>query len=80
VDAAGLALTHKLFETKLFFGLRRRHTREGYRHELLPYETSRKAVDLFFEKAQSLKICAPAARSQQYLPVDGLTEELPKHP
>ena len=60
-EAAGLALSKKLLEERIFFGIKRLHETDGYRYELFPYETSRKAVDLFFEKAQSLKICAPAA-------------------
>ena len=60
-EAAGLALSKKLLNEKIFFGIKRLHETDGYRYELFPYETSRKAVDLFFEKAQSLKICAPAA-------------------
>ena len=60
-QAAGLALSKKLLDEKIFFGMKRLHATGGYRYELFPYATSRKAVDIFFEKAQSLKISAPAA-------------------
>jgi hypothetical protein len=60
-EAAGLALSKKLLDEKMFFGIKRLHETAGYRYELFPYETSRKAVDIFFEKVQSEHVCAPAA-------------------
>jgi tRNA A37 methylthiotransferase MiaB len=55
-EAAGLALSKKLFDEKNFFGMKRLHATGGYRYELFPYETSRKAIDIFFEKAQSVQV------------------------
>jgi len=59
-DAAGRALSKKLFDEKNFFGMKRLHAPGGYRYELFPYETSRKAIDIFFEKVQSVQVRAPA--------------------
>jgi len=59
-DTAGLALSKKLLDEKMFFGIKRLHGAAGYRYELFPYETSRKAVDIFFEKVHSLEIRVPA--------------------
>ena len=59
-EAAGLALSKKLLYEKIFFGIKRLHETKGYRYEHFPYETSRKAVDIFFEKVHSLEIRVPA--------------------
>lgn len=59
-EAAGLALSKKLLDEHLFFGIQRLHATDGYRYELFPYETSWKAVEIFFEKAHSLDIRVPA--------------------
>ena len=59
-EAAGLALSKTLFDEKIFYGMKRLHETAGYRYGLFPHETSRKAVDIFFEKAHSLEIRVPA--------------------
>lgn len=61
-EEAGWALTVRLLAEKQFFGISRRKktATAGYGYEVFPYETSRKAVEIFLEKAHSLNICAPA--------------------
>jgi len=59
-EAAGLALSKKLIDEKIFYGMKRLHETAGCRYGLFPYETSRKAVDIFFEKVHSLEIRVPA--------------------
>jgi len=59
-EAAGCALSKKLLDEKIFYGMKRLNATEGYRYGLFPHETSRKAVDIFFEKGHSLQVLAPA--------------------
>ncbi|MCX5901492.1 MAG: radical SAM protein, partial [Proteobacteria bacterium] len=63
-EAAGCILSARLLDERLFYGMKRLPSagRTNFCYELFPYETSLKAVDIFFEKAQSLSICAPAAQ------------------
>ena len=51
VIISGLALSKKFLDEKIFFGIKRLHATDGYCYEPFAYETSRKAVDIFFEKA-----------------------------
>ena len=62
-EAAGCILSSRLLEDGIFYGMKRLPSAgpSNFYYEQFPYETSRKAVDIFFEKAQSLKVCAPAA-------------------
>jgi anaerobic magnesium-protoporphyrin IX monomethyl ester cyclase len=61
-EAAGCALSKKLLDEKMFFGIKRLNATAGYRYGLFSYETSRKAIDIFFEKGHSLLVRAPALR------------------
>ena len=59
-EAAGISLSSLLLEEHIFYGMRRiRPAQEKMvRYETFPYETSRKSVEIFFEKAHSRKIRA----------------------
>jgi hypothetical protein len=62
-EAAGCLLSNRLLAEKFFFGMKRLRAanREGFHYAVFAHETSQKAVDLFFEKAQALSVCAPVA-------------------
>jgi tRNA A37 methylthiotransferase MiaB len=61
-EDAGCILSARLLDERLFYGMKRPHKTAGCRYGLFPYETSRKAVDIFFEKVQSLQVRTPAAQ------------------
>lgn len=60
-EAAGCMLSARLLEERRFYGMKRLSKAAGRRYEPFAYETSRKAVAIFFEKVQSVQVRAPAA-------------------
>jgi anaerobic magnesium-protoporphyrin IX monomethyl ester cyclase len=62
-ETAGCILSRRLLDEKIFYGMKRLLSagKSNFHYELFPYETSRKSVDIFFEKAQSLQVHVPAA-------------------